>query len=329
MEKIADMGSLANILRSYAGKSAMLTFHSVGDTDALASAIVLSKFFRSARVSTPDFITSHSKNILHKLGFNPDSITNFFDEGADVAVLTDVNNLEDCGKFSASLASFSGELLVVDHHSPKTIGRQASVYNDESRNSASSIVFALVELAGIKLTKHEANLLALGIISDSAEFINSTPETFTQVGKLLQISGASYSWLAQLLKSTPSAEERLRSIAELSSAEKNIVSGILFVYGRAGYQANHMAEDAIRVGADVSLFYTISETEISFSARMRPEMESRGIHLGVIMKGLAHMIGGSGGGHPGAAGAYGTAKDRAAEFTRAFIDEVAKRKGPT
>lgn len=328
MEKIADIDSLANILRSYAGKSAMLTFHSVGDTDALASAIVLSKFFRSARISTPDFITSHSKNILHRLGFDSDSITNIFDENADVAVLTDVNNLEDCGKFSARLASFRGELLVVDHHSPKPIARQARVYNDERHNSASSIVFELVERSGIRLTKHEASLLALGIISDSAEFINSTPETFSQIGKLLQISGTSYSSLAQLLKSTPSAEERLRSIAELSSAEKNIVSGILFVYGRAGYQANHMAEDAIRVGADVSLFYTISDTEISFSARMRPELESKGIHLGVIMKELARIIDGSGGGHPGAAGAYGPGKERASEFTSAFIEEVAKRKGP-
>jgi nanoRNase/pAp phosphatase (c-di-AMP/oligoRNAs hydrolase) len=328
MESIADVGALVRILHSYGSKRGMLTFHSMGDTDAIASAIILSKFFKTATVATPDFITSHSKSLLHRLGIDPNSMTNVFDDRADVVVLCDVNNIEDCGPFAEKLDHFEGELLVVDHHAPKTISRQASVYDDEGYNSTSSIVFDAVEKSDMRLTGSEADLLALGIISDSAEFMNSTPLTFAQIGKLLQISGSSYVSLQQILKSTPSTEERRRSIEELSSAEKRVVEGVLFVYGRASYQANHMADDAIRVGADVSLFYTISDTEISFSARMRPSLASNGIHLGEVMKSLAHILDGSGGGHPAAAGAYGSAKDRAKEFTDSFITDVVKRLKP-
>jgi len=325
MERINDIGALAKILQSYSGKRAMLTFHSMGDTDAIASALILSKFFRDSSVATPDAITSHSKYILRKLGFDPESITNKFDAKADVIVLSDVNNLEDCGNFAEPLKRFNGEILVIDHHSPKTIERQASVYNDERHNSAASIVFQVVELSDMALSKNEAALLALGIISDSAGLINSTSDTFIQIGNLLHIAGTSYAALTELLKSTPSADQRLLSIKELSSSEKNVISGILFVYGRAAYQANHMAEDAIRVGADVSLFHTISGSEISFSARMRPELEARGVHLGMVMKLIAPIIEGTGGGHPAAAGAYGPAKGKAKEFTEAFIKQVAKR----
>lgn len=324
METIADIGALVRILHSYGSKRGMLTFHSMGDTDAIAAAMVLSKFFKDATVATPDFITSHSKSLLHRLGINPDSITNVFDDKADVIVLCDVNNIEDCGPFAEKLPSFNGELLVVDHHSPKEIHRRASVYNDEGYNSTSSIVFDAAEKSGMRLSNSEAKLLALGIISDSAEFMNSTPVTFMQIGKLLQISGASYVSLQQLLKSTPSTEERLRSMEELSSAEKRVIGGILVVHGRASYQANHMADDAIRVGADISLFYTISDAEISFSARMRPSLEAKGMHLGEIMKRLAPILHGSGGGHPAAAGAYGTAKNKGEEFIAAFIAEVTK-----
>ncbi|MDE1810611.1 MAG: DHH family phosphoesterase [Candidatus Micrarchaeota archaeon] len=325
MKEIRDSGSLAKLLQSYSGKRALLTFHSMGDTDAIASSLILSKFFKSYSVATPDTITSHSKSILKKLGFDPESITDDFDGSAQLVILSDVNNFEDCGAFRQKLKDFVGTIIVIDHHAPKQVSKEILVYDDEGYNSASSIVFDVVEQSGIRLSRNEAKLLALGIISDSAELMNSTPQTFMQIGRLLEAGGTDYSTLSLMLKSTPSVNDRYTGVKDLFSAKREIISGRLFVYGRSSYQANHMADDAIKIGADISLFHTVSRKEISFSARMRPELEQSGVHLGVIMRGLAGIINGSGGGHPSAAGAYGTGKSKSAEFTDAFLREVVKR----
>ena len=303
----------------------MLTFHSMGDTDAVASSLILSRFFKNYSVATPDTITSRSKNILRKLGFEPDSITKDFDGNAEVIVLSDVNNFEDCGAFGQMLRDFSGAIIIIDHHAPKRVGKEVIAYNDEGYNSASSIVCDVIEQSGVRLSRSEAKLLALGILSDSAGLANSTPQTFMQMGRLLEAAGTNYSALSLMLKSTPSINERYAAVNDLFSAKSEIISGRLFIHGKAGYQANHMADEAIAIGADISLFYTISNKEISFSARTRPELEQSGVHLGVIMKGIAGIISGTGGGHPAAAGAYGSAKGRAAEFTEAFTGEIVKR----
>ena len=94
-----------------------------------------------------------------------------------------------------------------------------------------------------------------------------------------------------------------------------------------GFRANMDADDAIKVGADVSLFYSISSNEISFSARLRPLLDKeRGIHLGKVMASLAPIIKGHGGGHPCAAGAYGRESDAAQEFVNSFISTVLNSK---
>jgi alanyl-tRNA synthetase len=103
---------------------------------------------------------------------------------------------------------------------------------------------------------------------------------------------------------------------------------MLMLYGQARMHANKVADDAIRIGADVALFYTISKREISFSARLRPPLDAEcDINLGKTMKSLAPLINGNGGGHPCAAGAYGTNRSNAPTFIKSFISEIRKKFG--
>jgi nanoRNase/pAp phosphatase (c-di-AMP/oligoRNAs hydrolase) len=315
-----DFAELGRIVRSHKSARTIITFHSIGDTDSVASAFSLAECFSNATVAAPDFITSNSKHILDRLGFPSGAIKDTFDESAEFIVMVDVNNFEDCGAFKDKLASASQEILIVDHHATQKIGKDSLFsFNDEAYNSTSSIVFDLLKALGSKIDGKTAELLASGIVSDSAEFKNSSPNTFIQIGELLKLANKDYEALLMDMRHTVSPENRLDSIKNLFSSEVTIKSNLVFIIGK-GFRANIAADDAIRVGADVALFYSISSREISFSARMRPLLDKeRNIHLGRVMVALAPIIKGHGGGHPCAAGAYGSNLSAAQEFIDSFM----------
>jgi nanoRNase/pAp phosphatase (c-di-AMP/oligoRNAs hydrolase) len=305
----------------------MITFHSIGDTDSVASAFSLAEYFSNATIVAPDFITSNSKHILDRLGFPSGTIRNAFDETAEFIVMVDVNNFEDCGVFKDKLARASQETLAVDHHVTQNIDKDSFFsFSDETYNSTSSIVFDLLRALGSKIDSKTAELLASGIVSDSAEFRNSTPSTFVQIGELLRIANKDYQALLLDMRHMAAPENRQDAIRSLFNSEVMIRKNLVFIIGK-GFRANIAADDAIRVGADVALFHSINSSEISFSARLRPLLDKEiNIHLGKVMAALAPIIKGHGGGHPCAAGAYGSEASAAQEFINSFINTVLNSK---
>lgn len=322
MEAI-DIKRLQEILASYRNKRVLLTFHSIGDTDSVSSAFGMSRYFSNAKIAAPDFITANCKRIMERLGFSEKLISRKFDADADLVVLLDVNNLEDCGAFRAELEKFKRTILIIDHHAPSRVEKDnVLAFNDESHNSAASIVYQLIK-GSVKIDRKLASLLATGIISDSAEFRNAFPKTFVQVGELLEMGGIDYTSLLQEIQHPAAPETREMFIGDLFRSTIRVMNGMLVAQGRARMHANVIADDAIRIGADVSIFYTVDKKEVSFSARLRPPLDrTHKIHLGRLMKELATIIGGQGGGHPCAAGAYGPKKENADKFLNAFVSRV-------
>jgi nanoRNase/pAp phosphatase (c-di-AMP/oligoRNAs hydrolase) len=322
-----DFEELKRIVASHRSARTMITFHSIGDTDSVASAFSLLGFFRSATICAPDFITSNSKHILDRLGFPSKTIKNKFDESAEFVVMVDVNNFEDCGAFKDALSRCKKDILVIDHHASQSTDKDGFFsFNSESYNSASSIVFDLLTALGHSIDGKTAELLASGIVSDSAEFRNSMPHTFVQIGELLKLSNKSYQALMMDMRHLATPDNRMDSIRSLFKSEVTIRNNLVVVLGE-GARANITADDAIRIGADVALFHSKSISEISFSARLRPLLDKeRGIHLGRVMSTLAPIIKGHGGGHPCAAGAYGSDLAGAQKFIDAFMDTVLNSK---
>lgn len=326
MHQIKSVEELAEFLKPRISNRALLTFHSIGDTDAVSSAVSLSHHMKNASVATPDIITSNANRILDRLGYG-DAIPNKFDDGAKIAVLLDANNFEEFGQFSGKLEDFGEEILIIDHHYPNFIGKDnVYVFNDEGYCATASIVYKLLGLLGEKVDETEAKLLLTGIISDSAELRNSTPETFEQIGMLLETAKTDYYSIRKLMAHVLSPEARASAIKDLEDAAISIEGGLLFVYGKVHMHANLSADNAIRLGADVAIFYAENANEVSFSARLNTAIDKEyGLHLGRIMRSLAHIIGGTGGGHPSAAGAYGPLKNAHQEFLDAFIRECTKK----
>jgi bifunctional oligoribonuclease and PAP phosphatase NrnA len=324
MKNLSDIESLKQTILQYRDKRVMITFHSVGDADALSSAFLVARFFPNHIIVTPDRITSNARRMLHNSGENPEAISNSFDKSAELIVMVDVNNFEGCEPLTSQLEKTSSTILIIDHHSPTTIEKENVLsFNDESHNSAASIVMDLLESARLQINSNEARMLLTGIISDSAEFKNSTPKTFMQVGKLLQIGKTTYPSIVEQMFIEPDPKSRAESAEDLFSSRMEVKSGLLFMYGRSKGPANIPADHAIRIGADVSIFINESASEVSISSRLRPPLDRKyGIHLGKVMRSLAPLIKGTGGGHPCAAGAYGGFKDGGPKFLDEFIHRI-------
>ena len=91
MRKISFV-ELQDIISKYNDKSILITFHSIGDTDSVASAFALSKIFNKATICAPDFITGNSKRIIEKFGLGQNVIKSDFNSNAEMAIMLDVNN---------------------------------------------------------------------------------------------------------------------------------------------------------------------------------------------------------------------------------------------
>lgn len=318
--------SLIELLKESRGKRAFITFHSIGDTDAVSSALALMKLFDEVTVATPDFITGNSKRILEKLQMDTTIIKNKFDKSAELVILLDVNNFEDCGSFAESLENYRDKLIIIDHHTPNYTTSNAVIFNDESYNSTASIIYDALKSLEVAIDGKTANLLATGIISDSAELRNAFPNTFIQIGELLQKSNTDYQSLLLEMHHIAPIRNRAEFIADLFGAKVASNHKILTVYGLAHMHANKIADDAIKIGADLAIFYSKNNKELSFSARLRPTLDKKyGIHLGRMMRSLAPLINGQGGGHPCAAGAYGSNTSDPMVFLDRLMAEINKK----
>ncbi|MCL4387953.1 DHH family phosphoesterase, partial [Candidatus Marsarchaeota archaeon] len=303
-------------------KRAMITFHSIGDMDCVSSAFGIAKILKNSSIRAPDFISSNARFAIEQAGIEMPELGSGFDEGAEIIVLVDVNNFEDCGRFEKRLEESPAQIAVIDHHAFPKAGK-ALVFNDESYNSTASIVYELLKSLDISLDRPTSELLAMGIYSDSAEFRNATAKSFVQIGELLEISGLGFQQLLEKFSKLAPAEARERTVDELFDSETMIVKGRLFVKGTTSVHAAIAADDAIKIGADIALFCSESESEISFSARCRPTLDAEmNLHLGKIMRSISSIIEGTGGGHPCAAGAYGPKKEGKDAFIKAFQDKV-------
>jgi len=322
--KVLSFDELLKFFISNSQKRFLFTFHSIGDRDAVGSAVAFSNCFEHAKVGTPDFITNNARRMLNEVGYGERIEVASLDD-VEAVVVFDANNLESLDALGEQLRKFRGVVLFIDHHLPTTeeLGSNFLLFSDESFNSTASIIYDLLFKLGKKVNKEMAVLLLNGIISDSADFKNATAHTFTQIGELLRIAGMNYAEIMEYFHESIPLENRYYTIKDLYNSSVEVVGKYLLVYGRAKEHANVVADMAIKIGADASLFWMVSEKEASISARLRPPLDKRhSMHLGRVMQHVSAFLNGNGGGHPCAAGAYGPNKEAVSKAVDAALQEI-------
>ncbi|MGC8662303.1 MAG: DHH family phosphoesterase [Candidatus Micrarchaeia archaeon] len=321
---VVGLSGVLDFLKSNENKNLLFTFHSIGDRDAVGSAIALSSYFKHVEVGAPDFITTNARRMLKEVGYEKEIKVASL-EGIDTVVVFDANNLDALGSLKEGLLAFGGDILFIDHHllGSEQLGRNFIFFSDESYNSTSSIVYDIILKAGKSVNKMNAILLLNGIISDSADFKNATAYTFTQIGELLKVADISYAGIMEYFHESIPLENRLSTIRDLYASKIELIDKYILIYGEAKMHANIAADMALHIGADASLFWMVSSKEATISVRLRSPLDKKlSLHLGKVMEHVSGILNGNGGGHPCAAGAYGHAKENIQEAVNKALAEI-------
>ncbi len=280
----------------FGGRRAIITFHSLGDLDAVGSAIALQRFLgKKCVIAPPDRPNSSARKLLDYAGAPTTLFSALRLSGSDIIIVLDSASPH----LLAHLAGIKPD-LIIDHHGRfgGEITAKKEICDPSAAATAEMLYFLLKPSDRISCVA-----LLLGIISDSSAFKYATPRTFEAASHLLEHSGLSYSQLMALAISPSSLGERIESLRSCKSVAAEKLGEHIVATALAKSHEAHFAEILIRLGADVA-FVGCEGEDGRISARMREGMKGR-VHLDKIMFEVGKVLGGSGSGHELAAGASG------------------------
>lgn len=295
---------LSGYLKKNAGEEFIVLLHSLADADALGSAVGLCSFLKNARVAASDVLASSAKKISQQNGVEIRKFSELKQEKKRKIILVDANS-------RAMLGDAVGEIVfdaVVDHHSKHADCVKAeSFFVDEKASSASEIVFEALRELKAKVDGKTATCLLAGIISDSAEFKGAREKTFLFAGELLALAGGNYRRVRGLVEKRADVSQRIAVLKACQRVEFEKVGEFLVVSSEVGSFEAGAASALVEMGADVA-FVACSCENGRISARVHGELSGK-VDVAELMKEIGAEFGGSGGGHPAAAGASGLKKE--------------------
>ncbi|MFH1247454.1 MAG: DHH family phosphoesterase, partial [Candidatus Micrarchaeota archaeon] len=186
----------------------LVTFHSLGDVEAVASAIAVSKLLHNTVVKSPDHTNSASRHLLQALHIEkipvlkPSEVSQFKN-----VVLVDVANKEMLSDFGEELTNFKGKVIAIDHHEHGKLLKNAKVFEFPNRTSCCEIIYDLYRISKRKVDHVIATLLLAGLISDTARFKTANQQTFQVIPQLLIASGRKYEDVLQMIKPVQNSSE--------------------------------------------------------------------------------------------------------------------------
>ena len=300
---------LARSLASLKGRGrTLITFHSLGDVDAAASALALQSVLKArgvdAHVRCVDSLNSQAKRVLSFYGCAaPQTLV-----GIDAAavVLVDVSNADLLGEWGPAISGFNGPLFVIDHHYHnkhlKTAPGCALV--EPNATSAAEIVLQIANSLNYKIPPKTASILLCAIIADTA-FFKSADNATLDAAFALVAQGADFGECAALCRAKRDASEALAIIKCVGGAriEKLGAKGaVLAAFGKAHSHELACASALVDLGCDYA--FVANEREGRISAA---KSDAAAGSIGKIMEAAGRSFGasGSGGGHAKVGGAKG------------------------
>ncbi len=277
-------------MRRLKEEKAAVVVHRHADPDAVASAA----FFASlgAKPYAPGGLSSLGKRLAERLGLE-------FSEGPIEETWMIVVDTASSAQLPG--VDLSKEYCRVDHHAE---GDLEECLVDPSASSTSEIVALLARELGIELDEDLAEALMAGIHFDSKGFRISRPQTFTAMEYLSRFGKLSR---ALSVFSEKSEEDLGTRMAKVKACErlvhrkvKDYIIGVTQIGANEGAVLRSLVQC---LGLDAAFAVSERDGEVRVYARASPRLLKLGISLSDFLAELARDLGGSGGGHPGAAGA--------------------------
>jgi nanoRNase/pAp phosphatase (c-di-AMP/oligoRNAs hydrolase) len=308
------MKEAADFLRKISGEGrrVLVLCHQNADTDAVASATVLTEVLTelgaNASAGAADDVSALAKTVLNSFGKNMSEKPEL--DSFEVAVMVDTSSPGHLGKFGEKLKEFSGKIAVIDHHRPvEEMKKMVELHFVRADiTSESELIFRIMSELGKNPSAEQASLLLAGVMSDTGHLRLAKPETFGAVASLIA-AGADYERVMDVLKQPEEPSKRIAMLKAAGRSELHRIHDKLIVFSELGSFEGDASGMFIRIGADAAFVGSEDKGKVRLSGRTRTEFtEKTGVHLGELMEDLAKNFGGSGGGHPGAASMNGQGK---------------------
>ncbi len=301
---------LMALIRENSNKSFLLLCHHNTDPDALGSAIALARLLvsmglKDVRIGVAQGVASHAKRLVRlspvEVEVNP-TVRN------DFVVILDTASPEQLEP--VRLSQDMGPVVLIDHHASGGWHRDFDLtIVDPSRTSTAEIIWELMKHNGF-YDEDACKAVLAGIFTDTAGFKFSNVETFRAVWEILSKCDVSMAEIAQLVSPADDHEiDNSRRIAILKACQRmelRRIDGYVVAFSQVSAYEALACKVFIQLGVDVAVVGSEKRKRgVRISARAREDLIRRGLDLGKIMEKVGDVIGGSGGGHPGAAGANG------------------------
>jgi len=312
----------------YIGEKVVVLGHRNADPDAVGSAQGIRELLERLKpdlfveVVMPDDISRLSMNLIDGLGLD---IVEKTQAQFDTVVIVDTGGLNQLGEWGETINSHNGVKILIDHH---TLEDELSksldlIIHDESASSTCELVYRLYADYYLTPTDKTSKALLAGIIFDTKYLSIGDSQTFQTVAKLLQNIG-DISEVRSMFYQENDVSERIARLKTAQRLELHRFGDWIVVFSEVGSFQASGARALISLGADIAI--VVGEEKDGLRASLRSTQgffDTSEVHLGELVSGYAELFGGSGSGHPTAAGYNGMGSYD--DFKKGLLSMIPKR----
>ena len=212
-------------------KNVAISCHVRPDGDALGSVYALKLALENAGKRAVFFAEEQPPERLRIIPAMPDALTEFPKDGEkfDLYVALDCADIARLGNFYVPYSSFKGRTLNIDHHVSNTRYAQCNFVSPDS-TATCEILPRILLAAGFKITKQIADLLTLGLLTDSGNFSHNdvSSETF-KVAAMLKDCGADFCEIGYQMFTRQSKARALLYIRVLNTLRFELEGKVAFI----------------------------------------------------------------------------------------------------
>lgn len=281
--------------------SALIVLHTHSDADSAGSALALSKTLSAAvDIAAPDTVQSNAKPLfeLNKTAVVSDPEVDEY----DVVVVVDAptsNRIDP-----VDVLNISGDLILIDHHSPGNLADQADIpLVDTDADATAVLVYKILTELVDSLKPDAAIGIAAGLLDDTAFLADANTDAVAIATNVLANIDGHSELLVNMHSVEPSYSERIATAKAVARAKGYKAGQTILMITHCGSDEGAAATTLIDAGADIALVISGRSDRTWVVARVRNSEET--VHLpDDVLAPLVHNYEGESGGHSRA----GTAK---------------------
>ncbi len=317
------MKKAADFLKKFKGKKILLLGHKNADPDSVCSVIALSEGLKQIGINSRTGVIESASKIAQKIldelneqvEINPKL-------DVDLVVLLDMSTEGQLSDFYKNVINSEAKKMILDHHAVHDYTIKADFsFIDEKVSSTTALVYDLLKELKIKPDEKIAKTILLGMVAETAHLQYASIKDFQIISELMSKFNLDYRWIVSVLETPLDISERIARLKAAQRVKFEQIGKFLIARSEISSFEASAARLLIRAGADAAIVIAKKEKEIRVSTRSTQKFyEKTKIDLSKdAISGIARIIGGTGSGHPTAAGANGKLPNKSEEAFRHFF----------